>query len=633
MTTDAKKLTEHDQLSAADKAFILRAYVVAARAHAGRKRASGDAYITHPVAVASQVADLGFDARTISAALLHDVLEDTPVTKDELTTVFGSEVAFLVDSVTKLKAIRYRGTGPRKSRDPQIESLKKMFLAMAEDIRVIIIKLADRLHNMQTLEYKEPAKRARKALETLEIYAPIADRLGMGRLKGELEDLAFPYAYPAEYAWLKRTVKSKYEQRLKYIQRTAPIVKRTLIESGVRINDIHARAKRKWSLYKKLQRYEMDPDKVMDLVALRIIVPEVKDCYEALGIIHANYKPLPGRVKDYIAVPKPNGYRSLHTTVFCEKGRIAEIQIRTADMHEHAENGIAAHWHYDEQGKPTAARAAAEAEVAWVDRLKKFLADIRTSTDLGRLKADFLHNHIFVFTPKGDVKDLPAGATPVDFAYAIHSDVGHSITGACVNDRIVPLNRALQSGDMVEVIKSKRAKPSWDWLKFVQTAQARRLIRSWFKRNDPSIAIADGKKVLNKELGRVKMSIDKLSREQVNVLLATYSEKSLNDLLTTVSMGGVDAADIVRRLYPEAYRPPQQRTKRRTRPVHAAEVSHLVIGGQVGLDHRIGKCCSPAQSEAVVGYITRARGVTVHSTTCTNLKQADKERLLDANWN
>lgn len=627
-----RHITEQKHLSAADKTFILHAHAVAKRAHTGRKRASGEEYITHPLAVAETVAGLGFDARTIAAALLHDVLEDTPLTKEEMTEQFGSEVAFLVDGVTKLKAIKYRGTGPRKRRDPQIESLKKMFLAMADDIRVMLIKLADRLHNMQTLEYKDPAKRTRKARETLEIYAPIADRLGMGRLRGELEDLSFPYAYPDEYSWLKRNVKGKFEQRLRYIERTAPVVKMTLTKAGIPVSDIHARAKRKWSLFKKLQRYDMDPDKVMDLVALRIIVPEVKDCYEALGVIHAAYKPLPGRVKDYIAVAKPNGYQSLHTTVFCEKGRIAEIQIRTRAMHEHAENGIAAHWLYKEHPKGSkAALAAAEQEVAWMERLRTYFRNLRTSSDLGGLKTDFLHDRIYVFTPNGDVKDLPAGATPIDFAYAIHSDIGHSITSAQVNDRIVPLNYALRSGDVVKVVKRKNNKPSWDWLKFVQTTEARRHIRSWFKRHDPTIAIADGKKAVNKELTRVETSLEKLSREQVNSLLAVYSEKKMDDLLTTVSMGGIDPSDIVRKLFPDAYRAP--RTRRRKRSVQTdIPVARLTIGGQVGLEHRIGKCCSPAIGQAVVGYITRAKGVTVHATECANIKNADSERLLEAIW-
>lgn len=628
-----RAITEQKHLSAADKAFILHAHAVAKRAHDGRKRASGDDYITHPIAVAATVAAFGFDAPTIAAALLHDVLEDTPFTKDEMTEQFGKEVSFLVDGVTKLKAITYRGSGPRKKRDPQIESLKKMFLAMADDIRVIIIKLADRLHNMQTLEYKDTAKRTQKARETLEIYAPIADRLGMGRLKGELEDLAFPYAYPDEYGWLKRNVKGKYEQRLRYIERTAPVVKLMLTKAGVRVQDIHARAKRKWSLFKKLQRYEMDPDKVMDLVALRIMVPEMKDCYEALGVIHATYKPLPGRVKDYIAVPKPNGYQSLHTTVFCEKGRIAEIQIRTHDMHEHAENGIAAHWLYKERQRgPKAALAAAEREVAWMDRLRTYFKDLRTSSDLGGLKTDFLHDRIYVFTPNGDVKDLPATATPIDFAYAIHSDLGHGITSAQVNDRIVPLNHALKSGDVVKIIKRKNGKPSWDWLKFVQTSEARKHIRSWFKRNDPTIAIADGKKVVNRELARADTSLEKLSRTQINVLLAVYSEKKLDDLLTTVSMGGIDPADIIRKLFPDAYRAPRKRRRKRT-VVSDVPVGQLTIGGQVGLGHRIGKCCSPSAGQAVVGYITRAQGVTVHATGCANLKSADDERLLEAVWN
>ncbi|HXV26481.1 MAG TPA: RelA/SpoT family protein [Candidatus Paceibacterota bacterium] len=623
---------EHTHLSAADKALILRAYAMAKRAHEGQMRSSGEPYIIHPVAVAAIVADLGFDADAVAAALLHDVAEDTAVTTADIAVQFGPEVAALVDGVTKLKAIPYRASaGLVKASDPHVESLKKMFLAMAEDIRVIIIKLADRLHNMRTLEYQEPAKRTTKARETMDIYAPIAARLGMGRFKGELEDLAFPHARPAEYRELMSMVRDKYADRLRYIRRAAPLVRRHLEDAAVPVLDIHARAKRHWSLYQKLQRYGMDPDKVMDLVALRIIVPDDRRCYEALGAIHANYRPLPGRIKDYIAVPKPNGYRSLHTTVFCEKGRIAEIQIRTPEMHEHAENGIAAHWAYDEGGKKRAAKAA-EAELAWVNQLKQYLKDLKTTAGLAKLRLDFFKHRIYVFTPDGDIKDLPQDATPVDFAYAVHSELGHRITGARVNGRIATLNQVLQNGDVVEVIKSKNAKPSWDWLKFVRTAGSRRLIRGWFKRHDPSIAIADGKRALNRELARARTSVEKLSREEVNTVTAAYSAKSLDDVLTTVSMGDLDAADVAKRLYPDAFRAERKRTGRSAPAPSAARPGTLVIGGQAGLEHKLGRCCSPAAGTMVVGYITRSKGVTVHLTSCANIRNAEKNRLLEAAW-
>lgn len=563
-----------------DQTLVEQAFEFAQHGHEGQLRASGDPYITHPLQVATFLADLGFDASTVAAALLHDILEDTPVTKEELEMRFGKEVAFLVDGVTKLSAITMRGTSKdKKSADLQTESLKKMFFAMAEDLRVIIIKLADRLHNMNTLRYLPAADRKRIARETMEIYAPIAGRLGMGRLKGELDDLAFPYAYPAEYAWLKKTIKGKYENRLHYIERTAPLVKRRLLDANIPVIDIHARAKRMWSLYEKLQRYSMDPDKVLDLVAMRIIVPEIKDCYAAMGVIHAYYKPMPGRVKDFIALPKPNGYRSLHTTVFCERSRIVEIQIRTPEMHDHAENGIASHWAYTEAGKPRAISAKHQ-ELAWVNQLKNVLRDIKTSQGMADLKIEFFKNRIFVLTPHGDIKDLPEGATPLDFAYSIHSELGHHTTGALANGRIVPLSSALQSGDVVEIIKGKEAKPSKGWLHIVKTNQAAKHIRSWFNNAEP---------------------LDKTESD---------SEPSHGSRL---SRGNV--------------------RKKIMRPkVVAKHASAILIDGQYGLAYRLGKCCTPTTASSVIGYLTLTRGVTVHVADCANIKTADKQRLLSAQW-
>ncbi len=563
-----------------DQTLIEQAFEFAQHGHEGQVRASGEPYITHPLQVATFLADLGFDASTVAAALLHDILEDTPVTKGELELRFGKEVAFLVDGVTKLSAITLRGTRKdKKSADLQTESLKKMFFAMAEDLRVIIIKLADRLHNMNTLRYLPPADRERIARETMEIYAPIAGRLGMGRLKGELDDLAFPFAYPAEYAWLKKTIKGKYESRLHYIERTAPLVKRRLLDANIPVIDIHARAKRMWSLYEKLQRYSMDPDKVLDLVAMRIIVPEIKDCYAAMGVIHAHYKPMPGRVKDFIALPKPNGYRSLHTTVFCERSRIAEIQIRTPEMHDHAENGIASHWAYTEAGKPRAV-SAKQQELAWVNQLKNVLRDIKTSQGMADLKIEFFKNRIFVLTPHGDIKDLPEGATPLDFAYSIHSELGHRTTGALVNGRIVPLSSALQSGDVAEIIKGKEARPSKGWLHIVKTNQAAKHIRSWFNNSGPP---------------------DKSESD---------SEPSHSSRLSTGTA-----------------------RKKVARPkTIAAHASAILIDGQDGMAYRLGKCCTPTTASPVIGYLTLTRGVTVHVVDCANIKTADKQRLLDAQW-
>ena len=631
------RILENRMYSAADHDLISRAYEAAERAHKGQKRVSGHAYITHPLAVATYIAELGFDAQSVAAALMHDVLEDTGITKEDVRREFGDEVAFLVDGVTKLGAIQYTGSpGLAKSADPHVESLKKMFFAMAEDLRVIIIKLADRLHNMRTLAPLPPADRHRIALETLDIYAPIAARLGMGNLKGELEDLAFPYARPKEYERLMATMKDKYTDRLKYITRVAPIIRRHLMDADIPVLDIHARVKHHYSLWQKLHRYEMDPDRVMDLVAMRIIVPDIRSCYEALGTIHATYKPLPGRIKDFIAIPKPNGYRSLHTTVFCEKGRIAEIQIRTPEMHDHAENGVASHWAYSEQGKHRATFAKA-AELAWINQLKATLKDIKSQQGVASLKMDFFKSRIFAFTPKGDVKDLPEGATPVDFAYAIHSDLGHAVQGAKINNKIVPLSTALANGDVVEIIKGNRIRPSWDWLESVRTSEAKRNIRGWFKRNDPTIATVNGRKLLNKELAKVHLSLEKLGREHTQVIMKMFSAKSLDDVLLQISMGDLEAADVVRNILPEAWRAahsrkPEQRTKSRRIQNTVPTISGLLVGGQSGMAYKLGKCCSPARGQAVRGYITRAKGVTVHLVSCSNLKSADPARVIDAEW-
>jgi GTP pyrophosphokinase len=381
--------------------------------------------------------------------------------------------------VTKLQRIE----GAEKTDDPRhINSLKKMFFATAEDIRVILIKLADRCHNMQTLEYKDPESQIRIARDTMDIYAPIAERLGMGQVKGQLEDLAFKYINSEEYSWLMKKIKDKYTNRLEYIEEIKPVIKKQLLSAGIKILDIHSRVKHIYSLYKKLFKYDKDPNRVYDLVAMRIIVPDIKTCYETMGIIHKHYRPLPGLVKDYIAMPKPSGYQSLHTTIFCEGGKIVEIQIRTPEMHDFAENGIAAHWAYSESGKKGTFKPN-QKEIQWISELRKFLKDIGSGEEVETLKSDFLRSRIFVFTPRGQIKDLPRGSTPIDFAYSIHEELGHRARGARVNQKMVPIDYELHSGEVVEIIKGKEIKPSRDWLGFVKTSEAKRRIKSWFKEN------------------------------------------------------------------------------------------------------------------------------------------------------
>ncbi len=572
-------LLDNRHFSSSQRSLLERAFAFAQHAHKNQKRFSGEAYIAHPVRIAEYLARIDMDAPTIAAALLHDVLEDTRVPRTKLAEEFGDEIVFLVEGVTKLKALPYKSSGHvRAGTDPYVASLKKLFLAMAQDIRVIIIKLADRLHNIETLKYLEPEDQRRIALETLEIYAPIADRLGMGNLKGQLEDLSFPYVYPQEHRALMASTKARYEDRLKYLEHIKPIIAKYLTDADIVTTNIHSRAKRSYSLFQKLQKYDMgmDAEHVFDLVALRIIVPDVKMCYEALGVIHAHYKPLPGRIKDYIAMPKPNGYQSLHTTVFCERGKVVEIQIRTPEMHLHAEQGIAAHWAYSETGKPKAALAHAH-EVAWVNELKETLKTIRTREGLHNITVDFFKNHIFVFTPKGDIKDLPDGATPIDLAYAVHTGLGHATVGAKVNGAIVPLAHELCNGDVIEIMKSKSAHPSRDWLSTVKTAEARKKIRAWLMHHDQITGV---------------------------------TQPSRREAVTH---------------------------RRPTRTVVATKAAipmanNIIVNGQHGLMHKLGKCCRPTHGQDIRGYITVSHGVTIHLASCPNLKKTATDRILDADW-
>lgn len=566
-----EKILVNQTYAESDKKLIEKAFEVAKKAHEGQRRLSGEEYLNHPLHVANFLSELGLDSVTVAAGILHDTIEDTPITHKELEKEFGKDIAFLVEGVTKLSKIEYTGNpNEKKSGTEHLDSLKKMIFAMAEDIRVILIKLADRYHNMETLKYKDKAGQRKIALETLEIYAPIAERLGMGRLKGELEDMAFPYVYPAEYSQLIKKVREKYADRIKYIDRTKPVIKRHLTDAGIKILEMNSRAKHYYSLYGKMLRKEMDADKIFDLVAMRIIVPDINSCYEALGVIHKFYKPLPSLIKDYIALPKPNGYQSLHTTIFCEKGRIVEIQIRTGEMHEYAENGIAAHWAYSEGGKKKNTRANIK-EVEWVNKLKNFLKEATPGEGLSNLKIDFFKHRIFAFTPKGEVEDLPDGATPIDFAYAIHTDLGHMTRGAKINGKIATLDRELKNGDVVEIIKGKDKKPSFDWLKIAKTAEAKKKIKSFFKELEK-----------DDEIKPEEPKIKQVKRVEIVV--------------------------------PKAGEP--------------------IIQGHKNLLYKLAKCCNPTTEHRIKGYMTVNRGVSIHVATCSNVKAKSGHgvRLLNASW-
>jgi len=470
-----------------DVGLVERAYEFAAAAHAGQIRKSGEAFMTHPLAVAARLAEWRSDAPTIAAALLHDVAEDTPYTKKDIEKEFGSEVAFLVGALTKLKRIRYADS-PARGTAERTENLRRMVLAFAEDIRVVLIKLFDRLSNLETIRFLDPASQARIARETLEIYAPLSNRLGMGELRGQLEDLAFPIAHPVEWTALQELVAEPLEDRRRYVERLIPEVQNLLTSEGLAPRDIHARAKHWYSLWRKLERLGGNLGEVYDLVAVRIITGSVESCYAALGAIHGRWPPLPGRIKDYIALPKSNGYRSLHTTVVGAEGKVTEFQIRTAEMHEEAENGIAAHWAYSEEAADAARKRGVRAlartrDLAWIRQLREWHENFQDAGEfLESLKLDFFRDRIFVFTPKGEVIDLPEGATPVDFAYHIHSDIGDQATGAKVNGKMVALDTPLANGDIVEILTQKNKKPSRQWLEFVKTSIARGHIRAALKR-------------------------------------------------------------------------------------------------------------------------------------------------------
>lgn len=469
-----------------DYDLIERAYAFARKSHEGQMRKSGEEFISHPLAVAALLVEHKLDAPTIAAAIMHDVAEDSPYTPQDVQARFGPEVAFLVEGVTKLKGIRYHELAPSARTDGRTENLRKMMLAFAEDIRVVLIKLMDRLHNMETISFLRPDAQQRIAHETLEIYAPLANRLGMGELKGRLEDLAFPVAYPNEYRELKSRVTETLEERLAFVARLIPTIRELLERAAVPVLDIHARAKHWYSLWKKLERYESNIERVYDLIAVRIIVDSVEHCYGALGAIHGAWPPLPGRIKDFIALPKPNGYRSLHTTVVGPEGKITEIQIRTLEMHHEDEEGIAAHWAYKEAGRTSKPLQKTRA-LAWVRQLREWTGHFQDEREfLESLRIDFFKDRIFVFTPKGEVIDLPQGATPVDFAYRIHSEIGDRAMGAKVNGKMIPLDAELQSGDVVDILTQKSKKPSPKWLDFVKTSEARRHIASALKRSTPA---------------------------------------------------------------------------------------------------------------------------------------------------
>jgi len=630
-------------LSPEERALVLRAYHFAAEAHREAKREGGEPYITHPVAVAQILADLHLDAPTLAAALLHDVVEDVEgIELEHIERAFGAEVAQLVDGVTKLAKLPTSTEAMKngKAGDREAETLRKIFLSMNNDIRVVLIKLADRLHNMRTLGYLSPERQIKKARETLDIFAPLANRLGIWQIKWELEDLSFRYLNPEKYKEIAAQLATRRAEREAYLETVKARLAKEIGALGIPDVHISARPKHIYSIYRKMERKRIPFDQVYDIHALRVIVPEKVQCYQVLGVVHSIWRPVPGEFDDYIAAPKNNFYQSLHTAVVDDEGKTIEVQIRTPEMHEHAEYGIAAHWRYKEG---TAHDKAFEEHLRYLRQLIEAAAEGVSPADaqefVSVMRSDVFQNRVYVFTPKGDVIDLPSGATPIDFAYYIHTDVGHRCRGARVNGVQVSLDYRLKSGDRVEIItSSKRAGPSLDWLNpslgYIQTSRARSKIQAWFKRVGRENNIALGREVVDRELRRLGLAAK--PREEVAAL---FGFAKVDDFLAAVGYGDISAPNIATKVL-EADRKAQREaaaeslapnTEAPTRPVNASD--GIDIMGDSGMLITLARCCNPVRGDPIVGYITRGKGVTVHRADCPNvINSLEPERFINVTW-
>lgn len=616
----------------ADLDLVREAYLAAARAHEGQRRASGEPYVMHTVTVATILADLRLDATTVSAALLHDVLEDTGVEFSELSDRFGPEIAALVDGVTKLGKIEWQSREER-----QAESLRKMFLAMANDIRIVLIKLADRLHNMRTIAPLPEWRRRRTSQETLDIYAPLCERLGIGSIQKELEELSFQQLEPETYAEIARSLAQAEDSRQALVDRVVRVLYREIRRAGIKVDakNITGRPKHVYSIWKKLQRpkYAGQPiERIYDRLGVRVLLDDVKDCYAALGVVHAIWKPIPGEFDDYIANPKTSGYQSLHTAVIHE-GEPLEIQIRTHQMHAEAERGIAAHWKY--KGGAAETREV-DQKLAWLRQLLEWQKDLADAREFVRsVRLDLFQNEVFVFTPKGDVIDLPAGATPVDFAYRIHTDIGHRCIGAKVNGRLVPLSQKLHTGDIVEISTSKStAGPSRDWLMFVVTSNARAKIKQWFKRERHEENVARGREMLERELRRTGGVAAVMKPERLQEIVSQFGVSSADELLAAIGNGDLSllqVAHALRGTIPVEEGPPALPT---LPPAPSGAPQGVRVRGVDNVLMRFARCCTPLPGDRIVGYITRGRGVAIHRNDCANIAflRAHPERMIEVEW-
>ena len=626
----------------ADLELIERAYLVAKEGHAGQVRASGEPYINHPLNVAAILAELQLDDTTIAAAILHDVVEDTLFTLDEIKDMFGEEISLLIDGVTKIGQIFFK-----TKEQQQIEAYRKLIIATAKDLRVILIKLADRLHNMRTLKFVPEEKRKRVAKETMELYAPLANRLGISNIKWELEDLCLRYLEPNIYYDLVEHVKQKRRERQIYISEAVRLIEEEFDELEIHAS-ISGRAKHFYSIYKKMMRDHKEIGEIYDLSAVRILVDDVKDCYNVLGVIHSKWRPIPGRFKDYIAMPKSNGYRSLHTTVMA-LGYPLEIQIRTFAMHKISEYGVAAHWKYKESGTSKPATSDRDQKISWLRQMARLQKEIKDPKEyLEALKLDFFSDEVFVFTPGRDLVVLPKGSNPIDFAYRIHTEVGHHCVGAKVNGRIVPLEYKLQNGDFVEVVTNKSNNgPSRDWLNIVASSDTRGKIRSWFKRENREENISRGREIIETELKKLGYTPKDLLKENRLVVVAKrMGIPDADDMLAGIGYGGTSAHSVITKLV-EIYKkdisentPPDvsallAEIKKKTPRGNQRRSEHgVLVEGESGFVVRLAKCCNPIPGDEIAGYITRGRGVSVHRADCPNILNGtgDMERMIEVSW-
>jgi len=607
----------------ADVDMVERAYVLSAKAHKGTVRLSGEPYLIHPLEVAYTLTKMNLDVQSVASGLLHDTLEDSYLGKEELEQYFGTEVAELVDGVTKISRIRLSG-----AEDGRVENLRKMILAMSKDIRVILIKLADRYHNMLTLNFMSPEKQAEISKETLEIYAPLAHRLGIEWLRGELEDLTFKYLKPVEYRTISENIARKKRERDAYIGEVKDLIRNKLAQVDLKC-EVFGRAKRLYSIYRKMVQEKLNLDQMYDITAFRVMVNTVPECYEGLGYIHDLFKPIPGKFKDYIALPKANMYQSLHTAVIGPHGEKIEIQIRTYEMHKIAEEGIAAHWKYKE-GKVFNAKE--DKMFAWLRRIIERHEELKDDREfLESFKIDLFPDEIYVFTPKGDVKELPKNATPVDFAYTVHSDLGHRCVGAKVNGKLVPLRTVMKSGDTVDILTNPNHKPSKDWLKFVVTSKAKTKIRQWIKEEQRERSTELGRTLIEKELSKHDLSLAKMLKTgELLEIGRSFSFETVEDVFAAVGYGRYTPLQILGKVIPESEK--VGRFQKILSTIRKSKDDAIKIRGIDGLVVKFAKCCNPIPGDKILGFITRGRGLTVHLEDCPNVHSYDDQRKIEVTW-